>query len=70
MDDRLVDDNFFVVTAKPDWYAGIVELFTIQKLPENWTKKKRRKVRINTSYFVVVEHTILRAGYFWPTLFT
>ena len=33
--DRLVDDNLFVVTAKPDWYAGIVEFLTIQKLPKD-----------------------------------
>ena len=112
VDDRLVDDNLFVVTAKPDWYAGIVEFLTTQKLPEDWTKEERRKVRVNSRHFVVVGHRlfrrgadgllrryvsrlrflsileachdsacgghfsgqltgqkILRAGYFWPTLF-
>ena len=35
--DRLVDDNIFMVTGKPKWYAGIVEFLITQKLPENWT---------------------------------
>ena len=35
IDDRLVDDNIFVVTAKPEWYASIVEFLTTQKLPEH-----------------------------------
>ena len=35
MDDRLVDDNLFVITAKLDWYAGIVEFLTTQKLSED-----------------------------------
>ena len=45
---------FFVVTAKPDWYAGIVEFLTIQKLPDDWTKEERRNVRVNCRHFVVV----------------
>ena len=112
VDDRLVDDNLFVITAKPDWYAGIVEFITTQKLLQNWTKEKRRKVGVNSRHFAVVGHKlfrrgaygllrrcvsevdipsileachdsaygghfsgqltsqkILRAGYFWPTLF-
>ena len=28
IDDRLVNNNLFVVTAKPEWYAGIVEFLT------------------------------------------
>jgi hypothetical protein len=32
MDDRLVDDNLFVVTVQPEWYIGIVKFLTTQKL--------------------------------------
>ena len=35
IDDRLMNDNLFMVTAKPEWYAGIVDFLTTQKLPEN-----------------------------------
>jgi hypothetical protein len=31
VDDRLVDDGLFVVTSRPEWYAGIVEFLTIHK---------------------------------------
>ena len=31
VDDRLIDDNIFVVTAKLDCYADIVEFLTTQK---------------------------------------
>jgi len=110
--DRLIDDTLFVVTTQPEWYAGIVEFLTTQKLPGDWTKEDRRKVRVNSRHFAVVGHRlfrrgadgllrrcvsevevpsilaachdsacgghfsgqltgqkILRAGYFWPTLF-
>ena len=30
IDNRLVDDNIFVVTSKLDWYAGIIEFLTTQ----------------------------------------
>ena len=30
VDDRLIDDNLFVVTAQPEWYANIVEFLTTQ----------------------------------------
>jgi hypothetical protein len=32
LDDRLIDNNLFVVTAQPEWYACIVEFLTIQQL--------------------------------------
>ena len=35
IEDKLVDDNLFVVTAKPKWHAGIVEFLTTQKLPKD-----------------------------------
>ena len=31
VDDRFIDDNLFLVTSSPDWYAGIVEFLTTQK---------------------------------------
>ena len=32
IDDRLVDDNLFVVTSTPEWYAGILDFLTTQQL--------------------------------------
>ena len=32
IDDRFIDDNLFFVTSNPDWYAGIVEFLTTQRL--------------------------------------
>ena len=40
IDDKLVDDNIFVVTAKPEWYAGIIEFLTTQKLPKDWPRTR------------------------------
>lgn len=64
-DDRLVDDNIFVVTAKSDWYASIVEFLTTQKLAKDWTKEERRKIRVNTRCFVVLENMLFRRGLLW-----
>ena len=54
IDDRLVDDNLFMITAKPEWYADIVEFLSTEKLPEDWTKEERKNVRVNSRYFAVV----------------
>ena len=56
VDDRFVDDNLFVVTAKPDWYADIVKFLTTQKLPEDWRNEERR-VRVNSRHFVMIGHS-------------
>ena len=62
LDDKLVDDSLFVVTARPDWYAGIIEVLTTQKLPEDWTKEERRRVRVNSRHFTVIGHRLFREG--------
>lgn len=36
-DDELRDDDLFVVTVQPKWYAGIVEFLTTQQLAGEWT---------------------------------
>ena len=59
VDYRFKNDNHFVVTANPDWYAGIVEFLTTQQHPREWTNETRRKVRINSRHFVVVGHSFL-----------
>ena len=62
VDDRLVDDGLFVVTSTPEWNAGIVEFLTTHKLPEEWTKEERRKVRVNSRQFVILGHKLFRKG--------
>ena len=62
IDDRLVDDNLFVIKAKPEWYVDIVEFFTTLKLPEHWTKKERIKIKINSRYFAMDAHRLFRSG--------
>ena len=112
IDDRFIEDNLFLVTSTLDWYAGIVEFLTTQRLPAEWTKEDMRKVRVNSRHFAAIGNMlfrrradtirrrcvaeaevpniiaschdsacgghfsgqltgqkILRAGYFWPTLF-
>jgi hypothetical protein len=39
-----------------------MELLTTHKLPEEWTKEKRRKMRVNSRQFVVVGHRLFRRG--------
>ena len=43
IDDSLINDRLFVVTATPDWYAGIVEFLTTQQLSAEWTKEERHE---------------------------
>lgn len=62
VDDRLVNDNIFMITVKPKWYAGIVEFMTTQKLPENWSREEKRKVRINSRHFLVMGNRLFRRG--------
>ena len=101
-----------MITTRPDWYADTVEFLMTQRLPEEWSKEERMKMRINSRHFMVLGYRlfrrgadgllrrrvsttevpsillachysacggrfsgqltgqkILRAGYFWPTLF-
>lgn len=62
IDERLIVDNLFVVTARPDWYAGIMEFLTTQQLSGEWTKKERRNVRVNSRHFALVSHRLFRRG--------
>ena len=39
-----------------------MEFLTTQKLPEDWTKEERRKIRINNRHFAVVGHMLFRRG--------
>lgn len=112
LDDNLVDETLFLVTARPLWYAGIVDFLTTQQFSPEVSKEERRKIRVNSRRFVVLGNRlyrrgldgilrrcvveaevesilsachdsacgghfsgqltgqkVLRAGYFWPTLF-
>ena len=62
VDDRFIDDNLFFITSSPDWYAGIVEFLTTQRLPAEWTKEDRRKVRVNSRHFAVIGNRLFRQG--------
>lgn len=62
INDRLGDDNLCVVTAQPEWYAGIVEFLTTQQLPVEWSREKRHKVRVYSQHFVVVGNKLFRRG--------
>ena len=62
IDGSFVDENLFVVTAYPEWYAGIVEFLTTQQLPDDWSKEERRKVRENSQKFAVMGHRLFRRG--------
>lgn len=55
VDNRLIDDNLFVVTTQPEWFAGIVEFLTTQRLSGEWTKEDRINVRVNSRHFAVVD---------------
>ena len=60
IDDSLIDDKLFVVTATPDWYVRIVEFLTTQRLPVEWTKEERMKVRVNSRHFAVIGNRLFR----------
>lgn len=62
IDDRLIDDNMFIVTASPYWYARIVEFLTTQQLSGEYTKEDRRTVKVNNRHFAVVGHRLFRRG--------
>ena len=62
IDDKFIDDSLFLVTSNHDWYAGIVEFLTTQRLPVEWTKEEGRKVRVNSRHFVVICNRLFRIG--------
>ena len=41
INDSLMNDELFVLTSTRDWYAGIVEFFSTQQLPTEWTKEDK-----------------------------
>ena len=56
------NSDLSVVIVPRDWYAGIVEFLTIQQLPDNWTREERRKVRVNSRHFAVVDNRLFKRG--------
>ena len=60
--DKFINDNLFLVTSSPDWYASTVEFLTTKRLLVEWTKESRRKVRVNTRHFTVVSNRLFRRG--------
>ena len=62
IDDKFIDDNFFLVTSSPDWYARIVEFLTTQRLHAEWTKDERMNVRVNSRHFAIICHRLFRRG--------
>lgn len=56
IDDKLVDEGFFVVTSQFKWYSGIVEFLTTQQLSFELTKDDRRKIRVNSRHFAVIDN--------------
>ena len=41
---------------------SIVEFLTTLKLPEDGTKEERRKIRVNSKHFAVLENRLFRRG--------
>ena len=62
MGPSIIDDNLFLVTSSLDWYAGIVEFLTTQRLLVEWTKDERKKVRVNSRHFAVIGNRLFRRG--------
>ena len=59
VDDRLGDENLFMVTAQPKWYARVVKFLTTQQLLVEWLREKKHNVRVNRRHFVVVGNKLL-----------
>lgn len=62
IDDRLIDESLFLVTARPAWYSRIIEFLTTQQLPVDLSKDERQKIRINSRHFVVLGNRLYRRG--------
>jgi hypothetical protein len=60
VDDRLIDDNLFVVTAQSEWYAGTIKILITQQFSGERTKEDMINVRINSRYYVVIGHRLFR----------
>ncbi|XP_073394449.1 uncharacterized protein [Physcomitrium patens] len=62
IDDRLIDESLFLVTTRPAWYSRIIEFLTTQQLLVDLSKDERRKIRVNSHHFVVLENRLYRRG--------
>ena len=60
IDDKFINDNLFLVMSSLDWYAGIVEFLTTQRLPAEWTKDERKNVRVNSRHFAIIGNRLFR----------
>ena len=60
VDDRFADENLFVVTTQPEWYAEIAEFLITQRLPTEWSRERRRKVRVHSRHYTIVRHHLFR----------
>lgn len=59
VDDRLMDDNLFVVMVQPQWYDDIVEFFSTHKISNEWSRKEK-KIRVNSRYILVIRSKLFR----------
>ena len=112
IDDEFPDGLLFALTKVPSWYGHIAKFLSTQEYPPGLDKNERRKIRVNSTHFLIISgklyrrgidgilrrcvdyeevpaileachdsacgghfsgrltgQKVLRAGYFWPTLF-
>jgi hypothetical protein len=62
IDDEFPDARLFAIRKVPSWYEYIAEFLSTQQFPPHMDKNERRKVRVNSSHFLIISDRLYRRG--------
>jgi hypothetical protein len=62
IDDEFPDARLFAIRKVPSWYEYIAEFLSTQQFPPHMDKNERRKVRVNSSHFLIISDKLYRRG--------
>jgi hypothetical protein len=62
IDDKFPHARLFAIKKVPFWYKYIAEFLNTQQFPPHMDKNERRKVRVNSSHFLIISDKLYRKG--------
>ena len=62
IDDEFPNGRLFAVQKVPLWYSYVAEFLSTQAFPANLDQKERRKIRVNSTNFVIIAKKLYRRG--------
>jgi hypothetical protein len=62
INDEFSNGRLFAIKNVPSWYEYIAQFLSTQQFPPHMDKHERRKVRVNSSHFLIISDKLYRRG--------